>query len=110
MELARLEKKQKEAAIKNYRAFLAAHLAYDVVRDRVENARGDLSHVARDALPELEEIVQRFRETSGKRGTSASGESTTAESGAWGHLGHSGDSADARAMHRGTARTTKRWI
>ena len=60
MELARLEKKQKEAAIKNYRAFLAAHSAYDVVRDRVENARGDLSHVARDALPELKKSCRDF--------------------------------------------------
>ena len=60
MELARLEKKQKEAAIKNYRAFLAAESAYDVVRDRVENARGDLSHVARDALPELKKSCRDF--------------------------------------------------
>ena len=60
VELARLEKKQKDVAIKNYRAFIAAHSAYDVVRDRVENARGDLLHVARDALPELKKSCRDF--------------------------------------------------
>jgi hypothetical protein len=58
-ELARAEKKQHDAAIKHYRAFIAAHSAYDVVRDRVEKARVDLQHVA-DALPELKKSCRDF--------------------------------------------------
>jgi hypothetical protein len=58
-ELLRTEKKQKDAAIKQYRAFIAAHSAYDVVRDRVEKARADLSSVA-DALPELKKSCRDF--------------------------------------------------
>jgi len=46
-ELLRSEKKQKDAAIKQYRAFIAAHSAYDVVRDRVEKARADLLYSTR---------------------------------------------------------------
>ena len=96
-ELLRTEKKQKDAAIKQYRAFIAAHSAYDVVRDRVEKSEGGFI-LGRGRVTGAEEIVQRLCEPSGKRGESESGESTAFKSRTRGHIGYFRDSANARAM------------